>query len=168
MNKVRNKNLGARSVILIAVLFAVPIMLAMWLRFGATGWQPDTTNHGELIEPPIALEAVRDDARYAGYWLVLRIAPAVCNEDCADLKATLARLRVALGEDQHRVKFVAVKPDSPLRNALERYREDLPAGEVLLVDPRGFLMMRYVAGFDVNGLLEDLQRLLRYARVGVQ
>ena len=36
-----------------------------------------------------------------------------------------------------------------------------PQSELYLVDPRGFLVLRYAAGFDPRDLQADLERLLR-------
>lgn len=165
-------------VLFLALLFAAPLLIALVLR--VSGWQPGATaNHGSLIEPPVSLPAGALGDPLSGYWVL--IAP--CRADCVELAERLARVRRALGKDSGRVRLLlsgperppgdpgaaplAVAPDS-LRRALRSADVSRTPGSVLLVDPRGFLVMRYAPGFQESGLLDDLERLLRYDRVGVQ
>lgn len=159
---------GRRTLVLITLLFMAPILLAMWLRFGAGDWQPATGNHGALIQPPVPAQALEEIAHGEGYWLMLQLVPHSCTADCAALSDAMRRIRVALGADTHRVKWLRVAPGSSLRRVLEDNALTAQSGAVFLADPRGFLIMRYEPGFDPNGLLDDLERLLRYGKVGVQ
>lgn len=173
---------GKRTVVLVVLLFAAPLLAALVLR--VTGWEPGATgNHGELIEPPGELTAGAIPEALRDHWVLVGITGSACRTDCTALADSLLRVRRALGEDGDRVKLVLAGPerrpdflrDAPLsiapaalRDGLGTVELELAAGSVIVIDPRGFVMMRYEPGFASSGLLDDLQRLLRYGRVGVQ
>lgn len=154
--------------VVLMILFLAPILVAMWLRFGANEWQPVTGNHGQLIQPPVSLRSLEKVEAQRGYWLIMQLQPRRCERACQVLTDALRRVQVALGKDSHRVHTLPVRVGSPLGQTLEAKASGVEPGTVLLVDPRGFLMMRYAFGFDPNGLLKDLERVLRYSQVGVQ
>lgn len=183
-SKVRHPfhNRNRRVIILLAFLFAAPLLAALSMR--VTGWQPGATgNHGRLIEPPARLPAEVFPGELHGHWVLVAMVPSHCRRDCADLAGELLRLRRGLGKEATRVKLVLSGPErlpgelrgaplvaapASLQNALGSTDVAMAPGTVLMVDPRGFLMMRYAPGFRTSGLLDDLERLLRYDRVGVQ
>lgn len=166
---------------LVALLFAAPLLAALAMR--VTGWEPDATgHHGDLVEPPAALPAGAVPEPLRDHWVLVGVATVPCRSDCAGMVDDLLRVSRALGKDAARVKLVLTGPDSPgprhgapldiapapLRRGLRSAGAAMVPGSVLVVDPRGFFMMRYAPGFRSAGLLEDLERLLRYNRVGVQ
>lgn len=175
-------NRGKPTIVLVALLFAAPLLAALALRL--TGWEPATTgNHGELVEPPVELAAGTVPGSLRDHWLVVGVTRPDCRSECIALADSLRRVRRALGEDGDRVKLVLTglehRPDvlrdaplsivpATLRDGLGSAGLDLAAGSVIVIDPRGFVMMRYAPGFASSGLLDDLQRLVRYGRVGVQ
>lgn len=168
--------------IFLALLFAAPLIAALVLRLA--GWQPGATgNHGELIEPAVELPAGAVPESLRGHWLLVGMAPPDCREECESLVRDLLGVRKALGKDGHRIRLVLSGTDSvpdginaglfvpappSLRDALESLETAPRPGGVLLIDPRGFLVLRYAPDFRAGGLLDDLERLLRYTRVGVQ
>lgn len=176
------QNRRQRVIILLAFLFAAPLLAALSMR--VTGWQPGTTgNHGRLVEPPVELPAEVFPRGLRGHWVLAAVVPSRCRPDCADLAGKLLRVRRGLGKDATRVKLVLSGPESlpvdlrgaplvaapaSLRRALGSTDVAMAPGTVLMIDPRGFLMMRYAPEFRSSGLLDDLERLLRYDRVGVQ
>lgn len=179
-NPFHNRN--RRVIILLAFLFAAPLLAAVSMR--VTGWQPGATgNHGRLVEPPARLPAEVLPGELHGHWVLVAVAPSRCRRDCADLAGELLRVRRGLGKEATRVRLVLSGPEvlpgelrgAPLvaapvslRRALGSTDVAMGPGTVLMIDPRGFLMMRYAPGFQSSGLLDDLERLLRYDRVGVQ
>lgn len=179
---IRPDNRQRRKVILLAMLFAAPVIAALALR--QTGWQPGATgNHGELVEPAAELPAGAVPDLLRGHWLLVGMVPSDCREECDSLRQDLLRVRRALGKDGHRIRLLLSGPDNvpgesnagplfpappSMRDALGSLKAAPPPGGVLVIDPRGFLVLRYAPGFRVAGLLDDMERLLRYTRVGVQ
>lgn len=171
-----------RTVILVALLFAAPLLAALAMRI--TGWEPEFVgNHGVLVEPPVQLPSGAIPEPWHDYWVLVANTSPGCQADCAGMVDDLLRVRRALGKDGDRVRLVLNGPDqvpdklrrAPLEATPASLRRDLGSadvamvpGSLLVIDPRGFLMMRYAPGFRADGLLEDLERLLRYNRVGVQ
>jgi len=174
---------GRGRLLLVAVLFAAPIVVALVLR--AVGWEPaGLRNFGQLLDPPVALadtpartpEGLPLDwtAGERGFNLLAQ-APARCEADCAALYDSLHRVWLSQGRHADRVRVLWA---GPLPDGAERYAGLQPvrvpaalaarlparapgAPAVDLVDGRGFLALHYPAGFDPSGLRKDLARLLK-------
>lgn len=167
-------------------LFLAPLIAALALHFG--GWRPPAMrNHGYLYSPARdfqAVQALDSSGREIKWrnqerrWHLLLIAPETCDARCASMLDKVRRVWVGLGRhaadlDVHfvgvpddatraalaaQVRFdVITLRDSPL-DKVEPETDGLP---VYLVDPHGFLVMRFDSGFEPGGLRRDLQRLLR-------
>lgn len=174
---------GRGRLLLVAALFAAPILAALVLR--AAGWHPaGLRNSGTLLDPPVALADVPPrtpeglpldwSAGERGFNLLV-LAPAPCRQECAALYDTLHRVWLAQGRhaDRVRVLWAGALPDGaeryaalqpvrvpdPLRARLPARPPGAPA--VDLVDGRGFLALHYAPGFDPTGLRKDLARLLK-------
>jgi hypothetical protein len=129
-------------------------------------------------------DALVDWNTSAGNWHVLFPVPADCGAPCAQQLDALARVWTGLGRHAARVRVLVTGPvDAELRAALPRFPQakvvaldpdPLPHPApvaatdarvatlpVYLVDPHGFLVMRYDAGSDLTGLRKDLARLLK-------
>lgn len=174
--------LGSRAkLLLMMALFASPA-LAAWLTF--TWWQPDRfTNYGTLLEPrtldlpPLGDEAgkVVDWSGLRGRWVLLVAAPDACDTRCRHDSYLARQVRLAQGRDQARVErvFVSVAAsgnwpyqDGAYRAALAPLPPALADGGLFLVDPRGYLMMRYPPNADGERVIRDLKQLLRASREG--
>lgn len=98
-----------------------------------------------------------------------------CDKDCLALMDTLRRVRIAQDRSMREVQRVLSLPESAERvpgiaNQFDKELDvvtaadwPLQAGSVYVIDPQGFLVLRYPPGFDPTGLLKDLKRLLRLA-----
>lgn len=179
---------GRAVMILVVLLFAVPPVIA-WLMLTG-GWRPGgTVNHGELVQPPVpvstdAWNTPEEGAVFAGRWTLLHVAAGPCGETCRALLDKTGRVRVALDKDAVRVQRILLLPESApdLDQAAARgarvVHASIPTvygllrdGERLglsVVDPQGFRMMRYQVPLDANGLLEDLERLLRLSNEDIE
>lgn len=183
----RNRN----RVLLIAIfaMFFGSMLVAGVLRF--SGWRPaGTRNHGEMLDPPGDLRGVvprrLDGSAYAWApaartWRIALAPSAACTTECEKLAHDLDTVWQLTGRDADRVDVLWICPatactpvagapppatlqllqdDARLRAALPRV--DDPRGvPVYVVDPNGFVILRYPPGFDPAGLRADLARLLK-------
>ncbi|MDP2795155.1 MAG: hypothetical protein Q8O25_13955 [Sulfurisoma sp.] len=143
-----------RALLLILALALLPIVIGGSLHY--FGWRPDkTSNHGTLVTPPVALGI--DSLK--GKWSLVLVADAPCGPTCAARIDELRRVRVSLAKEWKRTQHLGL-------DARPTALADLPAGTVVIVDPNGLAMMRYVPGADANGIRADLERLLKYSWIG--
>ena len=182
------------KLLLLVAVFAAPALLAMGSYFFVEPSRFQGVEHGQLIEPPLRLADLAADqssSRFmaslpAGVWVMLYPSFSGCDNTCLEALHSLRQVKSALGERSLRVKamLLAAARDPAIaaasakdgglviadlsetelaqwKAALEPYCKN---GEALLIDPLGNLFMR-VSSFD-KGLLKDLNRLLRYSRIG--
>ena len=179
----RNRN--RLGLILIVLLFATPLVIAIVLH--VSGWRPqETRNYGELIEPPQDLSAARfvladgtdlawKDADWS--WTAFVLTGPGCAEKCIARIDELRRVRVSLNQNAPRVRVIvldqSLPPDTlaalaPLQVASDEKATLAglrPTGAdeitVALVDPHGFLALRYPVGYDASKLRKDLAKLVK-------
>jgi hypothetical protein len=175
--------------VLIVVLFLGSAVVAGALRF--SGWRPaGMQNHGELLDPPADLRAraprLVDGSTYAWQpverrWRILVAPPADCREACVALSRELDLVWQLFGRNADHVDilWLGPVPEGAVRNTAWRelqadpgLRATLPrvdggAGEAdngvpaYVVDPNGFVILRYAPGFDPGHLRADMAKLLR-------
>src|SRR5262245_44933529 len=119
------KKRGRLTLVLIALVFIVPLLIAAWMQrvaFEEGVW--GGTQHGVLIEPPLALRdfvlltyqaSVFTLAELEGKWTMLYMAgsPAECAAECRQAVYYMRQIRLALGKDMNRVQRVLlVAPES--------------------------------------------------------
>ena len=173
----------------IFALFFGSLLLAGVLRF--SGWHPAGTRaHGELLQPPGDLRAVvprlADGGAYrwnpgARMWRVALAPPPDCTERCVLLARQLNTVWQLMGQDgEHlQVLWIGTPPPGVARGDALRVLDSSPAlraglprvvpaaGEdphgvpVYVIDPNGFVILRYAPGFDPSGLRADLAKLLK-------
>jgi hypothetical protein len=181
-NALRKRNRG--MLIAIFALFFGSMLIAGALRF--SGWRPHgMKNHGELIEPAADLRQVTprlaDGSAYEWRpaertWRIALAPPAGCTTECAKLARELDTVWRLFGKDADQVHVLwigqlpagaphtaalrIVQPTPQLRAGLPRV--DDPKGvPVYVIDPYGFVILRYAPGFDPAGLRADLSKLLK-------
>ena len=174
---------GRLQLLLLLAVFLVPIMLALLLNAG--GWVPaPDRQHGELLQPPLDLRgetlalagggtyAWRPEARL---WRVVVLPPRACDADCRRVATDVDKVWRLLGHNADRVDVLwagpwpdgVQRPDTLRELAPGPALRDrlVPAGSagtgVHVVDPNGFVVLRYPAGFDAAGLHADLKRLVK-------
>ena len=178
----RNRNRGMLA--LIVVLFLGSALVAGLLR--VSGWRPEgTRNHGELLQPPVDLRQaklrLRDGGEYAWHpaertWRIALAPRQDCGAPCVELSQQLDTVWQLFGRraDHVHILWIGPAPEEAVRNAAWREvapdpallaalpRNDDPAGTpVYVIDPNGFVILRYPPGFDPGHLREDVARLLR-------
>ena len=170
--------------LLVAAMFLGSFGVAAALFFG--GWRPtQTRNLGEMLDPYRDLRAVplvHADGRPFAWeplerrWHVLVAPPDDCGAPCLQVLDALDRVRRSEGRHAERVVLLwagelpAGAPEVaglvPLRasDALQAQLPDVARADALpvyLVDPNGWLVMRYAPGFEPQAVRKDLGRLIK-------
>lgn len=170
--------------LLVAAMFLGSFGVAAALFFG--GWRPtQTRNLGEMLDPYRDLRGVAlvhadgtpfDWQPLERRWHVLVAPPAECGAPCLQLLDALDRVHRSEGRHAERLTILwagdvpagasAVAGLVPLRANpdLQALLPDVARADALpvyLVDPNGWLVMRYAPGFEPRDLRKDLGRLLK-------
>lgn len=184
-DNVRRRNRG--MLVALFVLFFGGMLLAGLLRF--SGWRPEgSKNKGEMLEPYGDLREYTPTLANGGaygwkdeprIWRIV-VAPRDCAAaraaECTRLLADLDKVWRLMTKDADRVHVLwagalpagvspppevrVVRADDGLRAGLARWNE--AGGDAAwLVDPNGFVVLRYAPGFDPGDLRSDLARLLK-------
>lgn len=156
---------------------AAPFVLgwAAWYFSWGTGTRG---NYGELILPRTLAETPFDELR--GKWVLVTLDAGACDAYCEKKLYFMRQVRTAQGKEQSRIERLwlvtdAAAPRAELLPAIEGTRissAKAPAfpgnalDHIYLVDPLGNLMMRFPRDPDPSKMLKDLQRLMKYSRVG--
>lgn len=184
--------LGPRAkLVLVAALFAAPIAASVLVyRFG----HPEpTANHGELLLPPAQVSdaafARPDGSAFSfrnlrGRWVLVAADSGACEGACVPKLVVIRQVRLALGRNAQRVARVFVvdderKPDPAALAPFEGMEVAIAPkglafapgasgdrGHVYLVDPNGNVMMRWRTADAPEGMIKDLERLLRASQIG--
>ena len=183
---------GRRTLLLLALVALAPIVASYITYYW---FVPDKrVNYGELLAPgpapPIA--GVRLDgnplvlADLHGQWVMLVVTGTDCTDTCRRALYATRQARTIQGREQDRVVRAWLRPTGAPAPSLE-LRESQPglvigsaaqtdlarlpldpggAPTILLLDPRGNLVLRYGADPDIKRLAADLGRLLRASQIG--
>lgn len=98
--------------ILIGAFFA-PLALAFLMYYGLGVRPHGTTNHGDLITPPVTLPEIElpgvADQKLAaqalrGKWTLVFIGDGACDARCREALTLMRQTRLALGDDMNRVQ----------------------------------------------------------------
>lgn len=184
-----NKFKGRAQLLLLAALFAAPLVAVYW-------WTPGgSVNHGALIEPPLPLPALplftsdgasRSLAEVQGKWTLVLVQRGPCTEICRRNLYNTRQVRLAQGRNARRVRVLLLAADAdsvPPAEVMgehpqtEVWTADAAAlarlaslfaapGGVYLVDPLGNLMMRFDSAMNPSLMRKDLARLLRVSSAG--
>ena len=192
MNPPPDKVRGRRNLLLLALVALGPIVAS----YVAFYWLVPTKrlNYGELLAPataplltgiapggaPFALQELR------GKWVLLIASGADCVAACEKALYATRQARTIQGREQDRVVRAWLQPTGAPAPApglmadhpgLIAARVDpaalaqlpllAPDGvTILLVDPRGNLVLRYGGDPDIKRVANDLGRLLRTSQIG--
>jgi cytochrome oxidase Cu insertion factor (SCO1/SenC/PrrC family) len=178
------------------LFFFLPVVGAWLLNVYAPDWRPfGMVNHGTLVQPvrPVSathLQNFDGTAMDPGYlserWTLVHLLDGECGQSCIEALTRSRQVRRALGDDMSRVQLLLVRAapvDARLAELptgvdfavadsdwLARFTDtDAGAGPhagIYLVDPQGYLMMRYPQAVDRRALLADLERLLKISKIG--
>lgn len=185
----RQRRRNRRTLLVIASLFFGSMLLAGLMRF-ADIHPAASRQKGELLEPYGDLRdhapRLQDGGAYpwnpaARTWRILVPAPADCGEDCRRVARDVGVVWQLLSKDADRVDVLwwcgsstcawpsdaqapgtlrLLAPDPAARAKLPKV--DAGSGvPVYVVDPNGFVILRYAPGSDLAGVRTDLSRLLK-------
>ncbi len=180
----RNRNRNRVALLAIFALFFGGFVIAGLLRF--SGWRPDgMKNYGELLDPPGDMRQVVpqlvDGGEYRWnpgerMWRIALVAPKDCAAPCVKLSQDIELVRELFAQraDHVHILWVGDFPEGGRRSAALRHIKDNPALSaglprlndpkgvpVYVIDPNGFVILRYAPGFDPGHLRTDLARLLK-------
>jgi hypothetical protein len=192
MDEAGRSRKGRRTLLLLALVALSPVVASYVTYYW---FVPDRrVNYGELLTPGAApaVPATRvDGGAFAltdlrGQWVLLVVTGADCNDGCRRALYATRQARAIQGREQDRVVRVWLRPaGTPV--PLPELRESQPglviadaapsdlarlpldaagAPTILLLDPRGNLVLRYGTDPDIKRLAADLGRLLRASQIG--
>jgi cytochrome oxidase Cu insertion factor (SCO1/SenC/PrrC family) len=136
-----------------------------------------------------------DETFLRGKWTIVYLAQGSCDRLCVEGLYNIRQVRLAQGKNIDRLQRLLLWNDvgvsAEQRLELQEHfpgqvivpmseqgspalletfvldtRQPLEAGRIYLVDPLGHLMMRYEPEDESRGMIEDLERLLKYSSLG--
>ena len=175
---------GRRILILIFVLFFGSLLVAGLLRF--SGWQPPGSKvHGDMLQPAIDARALvpklADGSDYSWNptertWRIVVAPPADCREACVKLAQDLDKVWQLFGRraDHVHILWIGTPPADAPKNAALRVVQPTPemlaalprvndaqGVPIYVIDPNGFVILRYAPGTDPGFVRTDVSRLLK-------
>jgi cytochrome oxidase Cu insertion factor (SCO1/SenC/PrrC family) len=192
MSRPADKSRGRRTLLLLTFFALTPIVASYAGYYLFT--PSKRVNYGELLDPLLAASAkgVRLDGQpfafsdIRGKWVLVVVGGPDCGDTCRRALYATRQARTIQGRDQDRIARVWLQPAGaslPVPELLAEHPDLIAArvdpGEmarlpikatgrpgILLLDPRGNLVLRYPADPDVKGLAKDLERLLGASQIG--
>ncbi|MFT3755465.1 MAG: hypothetical protein QM769_05880 [Pseudoxanthomonas sp.] len=175
---------GRRTLLLLAALFIGPILIALVL--GVLGVKPGSSkNKGERLQPYADLRTLTptlaDGSAYRWnpeqrLWRIAVVAPAGCAAACEQLAQDLDKVWQLFGKEADRAQVLWIgelpanaprtpawqqlQPDAALLEKLPRSR-DAAGAPVYVIDPYGFVILRYAPGTDPGDVRYDVAKLLK-------
>lgn len=191
--------------LLVLAVCAAPLV-GSYLTYYVIKPKGGVTNYGALIDPrdhPIpAMASTTLDGKpatldnYKGKWIMLKVGPSDCRQECQDQLFAMRQLRTMQGKEMERIERVwMITDDQPLDTLLMRVNDgtrmlrapaavvqkwlpleqaagDRAADHVYLIDPLGNLMMRFPKGAvssdteKVKKVHKDISKLLKASAIG--
>lgn len=127
---------------------------------------------------------------FRSHWTLALVDGAACEDACARQLVKMRQARLALGKEMDRVRRLYVFSEMPTPGRLAELQQAHPglsiarvnqgwlasfqldrdtanrSGGIYLVDPDGRVMMYYDEEAAAEGILKDLQRLLKISKIG--
>ncbi len=179
------------ALVALAALFTLPILGALVLNIVAPHWLPfGQVNRGVLVDPAVAAELEKVQPKDGGpvgpvkkeaVWTLVHVGPAPCDVICQQSLVSIRQARLALGKDAKRVDrwWLVTGPLGPGTVASARELDPgLRVGSIdrqsplhkqfpiQLVDPAGYLILRYEDTAAATDVLKDMKRLLKISTQG--
>ena len=178
------------SLIVIVILFTSPFIASWYLVFYTDFKKNDIgVQNGSLIDPVIEVGVIESQAigdktkqKLLGKWTLTGFVSNGCNMDCEKLLYTLRQTRLALGKNLDKVGRLILTDSEEVMGYVEEYKgqkvvkdpveydrlinkfreiENFDATDIFLIDPYGFIMMRYKRDMNPKGIIKDVERLIK-------
>lgn len=115
-----------RTFFFLLLLFMVPLLLASWMVMKREPLLSGTTQHGQLIQPPLdiaRLNLIGNQHIQTGHWLLLYVNPKTCETQCEKALYDIRQIRTATGKEIERVErgvltFSSTSTDDKLQQML--------------------------------------------------
>jgi cytochrome oxidase Cu insertion factor (SCO1/SenC/PrrC family) len=134
-----NPSGSRRKLLLIAALFALPMLVAYALYY--SGWRPEAVHpHGELVQParPVADAALvlldGKPMRFSelrGKWTLVTFSAAECLSPCERNLVKMRQVIAAQGKEAERVQSILIVKDAKMRDWLNYAVKDYPGMRVV-------------------------------------
>jgi cytochrome oxidase Cu insertion factor (SCO1/SenC/PrrC family) len=134
-----NPSGSRRKLLLIAALFALPMLVAYALYY--SGWRPEAVHpHGELVQParPVADAALvlldGKPMRFSelrGKWTLVTFGAAECLSPCERNLVKMRQVIAAQGKEAERVQSILIVKDAKMRDWLNYAVKDYPGMRVV-------------------------------------
>lgn len=183
----RKRNSNRRMLLAVVAVFLVPIVVALLLNAGHL--VPAAKTKGELLKPLVDLRDIQPElADGSAYrwdpstrrWRILVAPPVDCTAACVEAARKIDLVWQLLGKHAEHVDilWLGTPPADARRNAATRIlrrapelRDKLPHADgvpgegsgvpVYVIDPNGFVVLRYAPGFAPKDLLDDVTKLAK-------
>jgi len=204
VEKANNQQRSRWKLFAVLAVCASPL-IASYFTYYVIKPKGGVTNYGALIDPrqyPIpAMASTTLDGKpakledYKGKWIMLKVGPSDCQQECQDQLFAMRQLRTMQGKEMERIERVwLITDDQPLETMLLRVNDgtrmlrapaavlekwlplegggDRASDHVYLIDPLGNLMMRYPKGAvssdieKVKRVHKDIAKLLKASAIG--
>ena len=180
----RRRSSRRKLLILIGIATA-PILLSIGLfRFFPELQPENTTNRGQLINPPVRVGLIEEALKNYDVWLLIQPVDENCDTDCKQMLYLSRQVITGLGKDSDRVARIVI-PNKNINISFRQHLVDehpdvrvMPANSApltsiasaspsaFLVDPNGNVMMFYTLETSGRPMLKDLKHLLKISNIG--
>lgn len=160
-----------KFLVICLVLSVAPVLFAGFWQF--YGHANPTLQKGNLLEKTVYIQTAKFNEDVPK-WYLARVANFSCDANCQGQMYLLERLKLATGKNQKRVNtaMVALQPihsqDTVVvtKDKMKQIRKLIKSDDILIVDPRGQIVMSYQGNVDPRKISADLKKLLKFSRLG--
>lgn len=156
------------------IVFFLPLVLAIGLYVTRSHWQLESTTHGELLAPPLTLPL--NFTTEPRLWRVLYITPNCVGETCQLQLAKITSIHEATGKDFDRASSVLITTTHNVDQKLlenfknvewfELHSTHLIDTGLFIMDPDGYIILKYPLDAPGAYILQDLRHLLKVSQIG--
>lgn len=175
----KTKRSNRFTLLILLLVFLAPAVGSWWLYVNAGHLHLGTTNKGEFVQPPRLIDTVGlglPGDYFAHHLTLVYVSNAQCTADCRRALQLMRVTELSLGEQLTHAQQLylasgtpdaaAVRADPGLmalnaagRPALHAFDGANAPNYVYLVDPHGYVVLRYSLAQDPKSILQDMRHL---------